>query len=32
MFASPDFWPSLRNTLLLFCLIPLCLCWAWAWR
>lgn len=25
MFASPDFWPSLRNTLLLFCLIPLCL-------
>lgn len=25
MFNSPDFWPSLRNTLLLFCLIPLCL-------
>lgn len=25
MFSSPDFWPSLRNTLLLFCLIPLCL-------
>ncbi len=25
MFRSPDFWPSLRNTLLLFCLIPLCL-------
>lgn len=25
MFTSPNFWPSLRNTLLLFCLIPLCL-------
>lgn len=25
MFSSPDFWPALRNTLLLFCLIPLCL-------
>lgn len=25
MFASADFWPSLRNTLLLFSLIPLCL-------
>lgn len=25
MFNSPEFWPSLRNTLLLFCLIPLCL-------
>lgn len=25
MFQSQDFWPSLRNTLLLFCLIPLCL-------
>lgn len=25
MFNSPDFWPSLKNTLLLFCLIPLCL-------
>lgn len=25
MFASPNFWPALRNTLLLFCLIPLCL-------
>lgn len=25
MFGSPDFWPSLRNTLLLFCLIPICL-------
>ncbi len=25
MFTSPDFWPALKNTLLLFCLIPLCL-------
>ena len=25
MFSSPDFWPSLRDPLLLFCLIPLCL-------
>ncbi|MCF0228779.1 MAG: sugar ABC transporter permease [Parasporobacterium sp.] len=25
MFTSPDFWPSLKNTLLLFCLIPICL-------
>ena len=25
MCASSDFWPALRNTLLLFCLIPLCL-------
>ena len=25
MFTSPNFWPALRNTLLLFCLIPLCL-------
>lgn len=25
MFRSPDFWPALKNTLLLFCLIPLCL-------
>lgn len=25
MFNSPTFWPALRNTLLLFCLIPLCL-------
>ncbi len=25
MFKSADFWPALRNTLLLFCLIPLCL-------
>lgn len=25
MFQSPNFWPALKNTLLLFCLIPLCL-------
>ena len=25
MFSSSTFWPALRNTLLLFCLIPLCL-------
>ena len=25
MFSSPNFWPALKNTLLLFCLIPLCL-------
>ncbi|MDO5422220.1 MAG: sugar ABC transporter permease [Eubacteriales bacterium] len=25
MFTSSEFWPALRNTLLLFCLIPLCL-------
>ncbi len=25
MFLSPNFWPALKNTLLLFCLIPLCL-------
>ena len=25
MFQSDSFWPALRNTLLLFCLIPLCL-------
>lgn len=25
MFASTNFWPALKNTLLLFCLIPLCL-------
>ena len=25
MFTSDTFWPALRNTLLLFCLIPLCL-------
>lgn len=25
MFQSAEFWPALRNTLLLFCLIPLCL-------
>ncbi len=25
MFSSAEFWPSLANTLLLFCLIPLCL-------
>ena len=25
MFGSVDFWPTLKNTLLLFCLIPLCL-------
>ena len=23
MFSSPNFWPALRNTLLLFCLIPM---------
>ena len=25
MFGSAEFWPALRNTLLLFCLIPICL-------
>lgn len=25
MFTSSEFWPALRNTLLLFCLIPICL-------
>ena len=25
MFSSPYFWPALKNTLLLFCLIPICL-------
>ncbi|MDR0897250.1 MAG: sugar ABC transporter permease [Oscillospiraceae bacterium] len=25
MFSSSNFWPALKNTLLLFCLIPLCL-------
>lgn len=25
MFTSAEFWPALKNTLLLFCLIPLCL-------
>lgn len=25
MFSSTNFWPALKNTLLLFCLIPLCL-------
>ena len=31
MFSSPDFWPSLRNTLLLFCLIRAIRGWRSSW-